>query len=129
MGMASANPAAGLVGCPSGWDQLLPPSQRARALEARGCSASAQAPAALADQLSIYALPVTHGPLGQPTRPAAGFADAMPIDAQVRKSTAHARGAGPRPAVARGRSLRSRTGIHLCWWLRRRVLMTHLAVS
>ena len=24
MGMASANPAAGLVGCPSGWDQLLP---------------------------------------------------------------------------------------------------------
>ena len=77
MGMASANPAAGLVGCPSGWDQLLPPSQRARALEARGCSASAQAPAALADQLSIYALPVTHGPLGPLAEPGARRAEAV----------------------------------------------------
>ena len=91
MGMASANPAAGLVGCPSGWDQLLPPSQRARALEARGCSASAQAPAALADQLSIYALPVTHGPLG----PLAEPGGARAAEAAPRPSPPPARSAAP----------------------------------
>ena len=98
MGMASANPAAGLVGCPSGWDQLLPPSQRARALEARGCSASAQAPAALADQLSIYALPVTHGPLGPLAEPGARRAEAAP-----RPSPPPARSAAPRRGAADSR--------------------------
>ena len=99
MGMASANPAAGLVGCPSGWDQLLPPSQRARALEARGCSASAQAPAALADQLSIYALPVTHGPLG----PLAEPGGARAAEAAQRPSPPPARTAAPRRGAADSR--------------------------
>lgn len=69
---SSTSPAGTLVsavGCSSGWDQLLPASQRAQALEARGCRPLDEAEgAALAAQLSVYDVPVTHGP----KRPLAG---------------------------------------------------------
>lgn len=69
---SSTSPAgtlASAVGCSSGWDQLLPASQRAQALEARGCRPLKEAEAAaLAAQLSVYDVPVTHGP----KRPLAG---------------------------------------------------------
>lgn len=49
----------------AGWDQLLPPSQRQQASEARGCSVSTRiSTAPLADQMAIYALPINRGPLG-----------------------------------------------------------------
>ncbi len=52
------------IACSSGWDQLLPPSQREQALQARGCSAVGSHPPQLAGQLAVYTLPVTYGPLG-----------------------------------------------------------------
>lgn len=105
LGVAAANPAAGVVGCPSGWDQLLPPSQRARALEARGCSAGEQAPAVLAGQLSMYALPVTHGPLGPLAEPGGARApEAAPprprISPRPARSTERPRGSGDSRPVA-----------------------------
>ena len=60
---------AGPGACSSGWDQLLPASDRAQAQLARGCSASASPPVALADQLAIYDRPLTHGPLGPLAQP------------------------------------------------------------
>ncbi len=68
-GGALASPAAGLASCSSGWEQLLPPSHRPHALQARGCAASAPPARVPADQLSIYAVPVTQGPLGPLAKP------------------------------------------------------------
>ena len=52
-------------GCPTGWDQLLPASERAQARAARGCAAPpAAAAGVLAGQMAMYGDPVTRGPLG-----------------------------------------------------------------
>ena len=63
-GLVAASPIGDVGGCSSGWGQLLPPSQRQQAMEARGCTSGEPSTFALADQLSAYAVPVTHGPLG-----------------------------------------------------------------
>lgn len=59
------------AGCSSGWEQLLPPSQREQARAERGCASPAAAPTALAEQMSMYASPITRGPLGPLAGPVA----------------------------------------------------------
>lgn len=87
---AGATPAAGeSAGCSSGWGQLLPAGEQQKALEARGCAASANRPVTLADQMAIYDRPVTQGALGPLADPGARRARATE---------------GPRASRARGRA-------------------------
>ena len=108
IGSAWASPPATAAGCSAGWDQLLPFSQRQQALQARGCATAEKPQGALADQMTVYERPVSHGPLGPLAAPGAlreaglpAVPARLPAAAPLRRAATDARPVALAPLIDR----------------------------